>query len=65
MKAVTEWAERIYSMPEFQALNGTIHMCQKALKPVCIADPVVEKKKEEKKVEAPVAKPAAKILDNV
>jgi hypothetical protein len=54
MKNVNDWLtniySNIYSIPQFVAVMGKVQMCAKALKPVCVADPVkvVAKKVEEK-----------------
>jgi len=67
MKNVTEWAERIFALPEFTKVLGNIQMCARQLKPACIPDPVVEKKKEAAPVQA-AQKPAEKVekkKDNV
>lgn len=54
MGSVNTWVENIYGLPEFKAVMGNVKLCAKALKPVTIADPVKEVKKE-----AVVAKPVA------
>ena len=60
MKAVSDWAERVFALPEFKKVYGSVQFCSKALKPNCIPEPKVEKKKE-----APVAaaKPAEKKVE--
>jgi len=66
MKDVTAWAERVFTLPEFVASFGTIRMCNKALKPVCEADPKKEApKKESAKPAAKKEAPAEKPKDNV
>ena len=66
MKNVEAWATSVFAHASVVKVLGNIQMCQKALKPVCIA----EKKEEKKKVEAaPVKKEEkqeeVKVLDNV
>lgn len=68
MKDVSTWAEKIFGTSEFKNVMGSIKMCERPLKPVCIASPV--DKKVEKKAAAPAAKPKEekkqeKVVDNV
>lgn len=68
MKNVAEWAEKIFALPEFVKYMGQVKMCNKSLKPVCVADP--PKAKEEKKAavavtEKKVEEKPVKVMDNV
>ena len=67
MKEVNSWAERVFALPEFRKVYGQIHFCGKALKPNCIPDPKVEKKKEAPVAAAPkpAEKKPEKKIDNV
>lgn len=65
MKNVESWATSVYAHASVVKVLGHMQMCQKALKPVCIAEKKEEKKKE---VAAPVVKEEkkeVKVLDNV
>ena len=65
MKDATAWADKIYALPEVVKFSGRSQMCNKAMKPVVVAD---VKKEEKKKEAAPVAKKevkAEKKQDNV
>lgn len=67
MKNASEWLARVYALPQFQKVMGSIQMCGKALKPNCVADPVTAAPKKEAKAAAPKkeAAPAKPAKDNV
>lgn len=68
MSHATNWANRVYSLPAFNQVAGSVHLCGRSLKPVCVADPKKEEKKKEAPKEAPVKaekKEVAKPKDNV
>jgi elongation factor 1-gamma len=58
MKDATEWASRVYALPQFTQVMGNVRMCSKPLKPICVADPKKEEKKEAPK---PVVKAEKKV----
>lgn len=57
MKNVTEWAEKIFGMPEFKKVHGVVRLIAKPMKPICLPDPVKEVKKAEKPVAVEAPKP--------
>jgi elongation factor 1-gamma len=64
MKNVEAWASACYALPAFQKIFGNVQMCAKPLKPVCVAEVKVEKKKAAPVAAAP--KPVEeKVKDNV